>query len=121
MSQEIDIAALRKAAQTLSPGYMAVETSSMLALLDRLEQAEKERDELKAGLPTIRINIDASEALAGIEGAQEIVKDAARYRWLRSCGIVEYKKVTGSVGPGMLPSGYVLDALVDTAMQGEGA
>lgn len=44
----------------------------------------------------------------------EAVRDAARYRWLRDrCGIVEYKAIAGSVGPGMLPSGDKLDAAID--------
>lgn len=44
-------------------------------------------------------------------------KDAERYRWLRDgCGIVEYKAIAGSIGPGMLPSGQVLEDAIDAAM-----
>jgi hypothetical protein len=41
---------------------------------------------------------------------------AERYRWLRDeCGVVEYKAIAGSIGPGMLPSGQRLDAAIDKA------
>lgn len=44
-------------------------------------------------------------------------EDARRHRWLRdSCGLVEYKAIAGSIGPGMLPSGEALDAAIDAAM-----
>ena len=43
--------------------------------------------------------------------------DAERYRYLRNrCGLVEYKAITGSIGPGMLPSGAKLDVAIDAAM-----
>lgn len=47
-------------------------------------------------------------------------KDALRYRWLRDgCGVVEYKAIAGSIGPGMLPSGDKLQAAIDAAMAKE--
>lgn len=49
------------------------------------------------------------------EAAQE-AEDAARYRWLRDeCGFDEYRAITGSIGPGMLPYGPALDAAIDLA------
>ncbi|MGF0237583.1 hypothetical protein ACQR3P_01670 [Rhodococcus sp. IEGM1300] len=43
--------------------------------------------------------------------------DAERYRYLRDCcGLVEYKRIAGSIGPGMLPSGERLDITVDAVM-----
>lgn len=43
--------------------------------------------------------------------------DAERYRYLRDrCGVVEYKAIAGSIGPGMLPSGETLDLAVDAVM-----
>ena len=43
--------------------------------------------------------------------------DAERYRYLRDrCGVVEYKAIAGSIGPGMLPSGEKLDVAVDAVM-----
>lgn len=43
--------------------------------------------------------------------------DAERYRYLRDrCGVVEYKAISGSIGPGMLPSGAKLDVAVDAVM-----
>ncbi|WP_085599744.1 MULTISPECIES: hypothetical protein [unclassified Pseudomonas] len=44
-------------------------------------------------------------------------KDAERYRWLRDrCGIVEYKAIAGSIGPGMLPSGEKLEMAIDAVI-----
>lgn len=74
--------------------------------LDQVEQSlaasyKAERDQLKA----------ENEALR---------KDAERYRWLRDgCGVVEYKAIAGSIGPGMLPSGDKLQAAIDAAMAKE--
>lgn len=49
---------------------------------------------------------------------QQWKKDAARFTWLRdTCGIVEYKRWFGSIGPGMLPSGQRLEITIDTAME----
>lgn len=64
----------------------------------RANLLQAERDQLKA----------ENEALR---------EDARRHRWLRdSCGLVEYKAIAGSIGPGMLPSGEALDAAIDAAM-----
>lgn len=64
----------------------------------KLIDVAAERDQLKA----------ENEALR---------KDAERYRWLREgCGLVEYKAIAGSVGPGMLPSGERLESAIDAAM-----
>ncbi|QHF28557.1 hypothetical protein [Pseudomonas sp. R32] len=47
-------------------------------------------------------------------------KDAERYRWLRDeCGVVAYKEIAGSIGPGMLPSGEKLEAAIDAAKERE--
>lgn len=49
---------------------------------------------------------------------RNVVKDAARYLWLRNtCGLVEYKNAFGAVGSGMLPSGKTLDDAIDAEME----
>ena len=70
----------------------------------------------------------ASEAAKEMAGArmtlgnlkaenEALRKDAERYRWLRdACGVVAYKKIAGSIGPGMLPSGERLDCVIDAVM-----
>lgn len=130
MSKEIDIAALRKAAQEVIafadsrvPGWeqdagilgsprmtvtVPVPALVLTALLDRLEQAEKERNELR------HIAFDQREGrLAALERLAQAEKDAARYRWLRD-GHAYWPEEH------YIRGGDALDELVDGEMQGEG-
>ena len=73
-------------------------------------------------------NRDALRTMLGLvpgqnlhERVETLRKDAERYQWLRDgCGLVEYKAIAGSIGPGMLPSGEKLESAIDAAM-GKGA
>lgn len=114
--------------------------------LDQVEQSlsasfKAERDQLKAENSRLRTDIeswrltveaerninrvtgDELERLKGPGFDAELAalrKDALRYRWLRDgCGVVEYKAIAGSIGPGMLPSGDKLQAAIDAAMAKE--
>lgn len=114
--------------------------------LDQVEQSlaasyKAERDQLKAENSRLRTDIeswrltveaerninrvtgDELERLKGPGFDAELAalrKDALRYRWLRDgCGVVEYKAIAGSIGPGMLPSGDKMQAAIDAAMAKE--
>ena len=55
-----------------------------------------------------------------IDERVRMAANAKRYEWLRdSCGVVEYKAIAGSIGPGMLPSGEHLDSSVDEQMKAQ--
>lgn len=65
-----------------------------------------------------RLCRDIEQAILQSPQVQRWKKDAARFKWLRdTCGIVEYKRWFGSIGPGMLPSGQRLEITIDTAME----
>lgn len=110
-------------------------------LLDRLVVTNKaisdsfraERDQLKAELAGLRTGYEAYESVnKGLKAENETLvaaaqalrdewrkdqSDAERYRYLRDrCGLVEYKVIAGSIGPGMLPSGEKLDVAIDAAL-----
>lgn len=71
-----------------------------------------ERDRLMAEKDTL---VAAAQALR--DEWRNDQSDAERYRYLRDrCGVVEYKAIAGSIGPGMLPSGEKLDVAVDAVM-----
>lgn len=71
-----------------------------------------ERDRLMAENDTL---VAAAQALR--DEWRNDQSDAERYRCLRDrCGVVEYKAIAGSIGPGMLPSGETLDVAVDAVM-----
>lgn len=71
-----------------------------------------ERDRLMAENDTL---VAAAQALR--DEWRNDQADAERYRCLRDrCGVVEYKAIAGSIGPGMLPSGETLDVAVDAVM-----
>lgn len=71
-----------------------------------------ERDRLSAENETL---VAAAQALR--DEWRNDQSDAERYRYLRDrCGVVEYKAIAGSIGPGMLPSGEKLDVAVDAVM-----
>lgn len=101
-------------------------------VLDLLAEIEK----LEAAKNTVECRFEVSEdTLSTIRGClreaeididqlkaenEALRKDALRYRWLRDgCGVVEYKAIAGSIGPGMLPSGDKLQAAIDAAMAKE--
>lgn len=71
-----------------------------------------ERDRLMAENDTL---VAAAQALR--DEWRNDQSDAERYRCLRDrCGVVEYKAIAGSIGPGMLPSGEKLDVAVDAVL-----
>ncbi|MGL4754416.1 MAG: hypothetical protein ACRCXB_18740 [Aeromonadaceae bacterium] len=56
---------------------------------------------------------DAKEIIARLRQAE---KDAARYRWLRSCDTAESKRLVSKSGGWIVGLG-VLDGMIDEAMQ----
>lgn len=111
--------------------------SCAIRLKREIERLEGERDRLKAQVATLQSDANSwqsgysagRKSLAGhaeqwrkeahrfnLEN-EALRKDAERYRWLRDrCGIVEYKAIAGSIGPGMLPSGEKLEMAIDAVM-----
>lgn len=107
-------------------------------LLDQIEQLKTENRTLRTDNEAWRLTGEAERKIkdatvfglsgeidrmggAGFANEQAALrKDAERYRWLRDgCGVVEYKAIAGSIGPGMLPSGDKLQAAIDAAMARE--
>ena len=101
--------------------------------IDHVWALKTERDQLKAELAGLRTGYEAYESVnKGLKAENETLvaagqalrdewrkdqADAERYRYLRDrCGLVEYKVIAGSIGPGMLPSGEKLDVAIDAAM-----
>jgi hypothetical protein len=81
----------------------------------RLEVSQDTLSTIRGCLRAAESDIDQLKA----EG-KTLLKDAERYRWLRDqCGLVEYKAIAGSIGPGMLPCGEELQEAIDAAMAKE--
>jgi len=80
MTQEIDIAALRKAAQECTVCWLSDDT--LLALLDRLEQAEREVTEQRGRNHALQMAVVATQGDANRlrEKLEQAEKDAARWR-----------------------------------------
>lgn len=84
-----------------------------LALAQECDQPKTENEALRDGA-----NFRAIQSLRA--DCEALRRDAARYRWLRDqCGLVEYKAIAGSIGPGMLPCGEELQVAIDAAMAKE--
>lgn len=104
------------------------------AVLDERDQLKAENSRLRTDIESWRLTVEAERNINRVTGDElerlkgpgfdaelaALRKDALRYRWLRDgCGVVEYKAIAGSIGPGMLPSGDKLQAAIDAAMAKE--
>ena len=86
-----------------------------LQLLAELSLAGEARDAYAADKKSLAFALNDARA-----EAEALRKDAERYRWLRDeCGVVAYKEIVGSIGPGMLPSGEMLEEAIDAAKERE--
>ncbi|MNE89385.1 hypothetical protein D3C80_1867900 [compost metagenome] len=86
-----------------------------LQLLAELSLAREAHDAYAADKKRLAFALNDARAEAAA-----LRKDAERYRWLRDeCGVVAYKEIAGSIGPGMLPSGEKLEAAIDAAKERE--
>lgn len=95
-------------------------SASAVSLNSAATSAGDEISRLKAENEALRdgANFRAIQSLRA--DCEALLKDAERYRWLRDqCGLVEYKAIAGSIGPGMLPCGEELQEAIDAAMAKE--
>ncbi|WP_338794068.1 hypothetical protein [Pseudomonas sp. AE27] len=107
-------------------GVPAADVLALLAEIERLEVVAQH--EIEIATERAKEVCGARMTLHALTGERDqlkaeneaLRKDALRYRWLRDgCGVVEYKAIAGSIGPGMLPSGDKLQAAIDAAMAKE--
>ncbi len=128
----IDLKALRTVCdQLIAFGVTDIARSAVLEvteLVDRLEAAEKERDELRAGLAAekTRLAMLAPVARRSAKQLDALVTDAKRYRWLRgqkweraNLFVVAGSKSQVRLGTDC-PSDERLDVAIDAAMAQEG-
>lgn len=94
---------------------------ALLAEIERLEAQAKSRRSLHAAecVAMSEVQGELIDDRDQLKAENEALrKDAERYRWLRDeCGVVAYKEIAGSIGPGMLPSGEKLEAAIDAAKE----
>lgn len=105
------------------------DSGELRKLCSARDSARRQRDQLKAELGKVEKDRSACWAEFKVQGRrldelkaenEALRKDALRYRWLRDeCGVVAYKEIAGSIGPGMLPSGEKLEAAIDAAKERE--
>lgn len=128
---DIDLKALREAAVNCTEAGCSgvfIDPSDALQLLDRLEAAEKERDELRASLAAEKTRLAMLAQIARHSAKQHdaLVIDAQRYRWLRGqkWERADLFVIAGSKSHVRLgtdcPCDDRLDAAIDAAMAQEG-
>lgn len=135
--QEVGRAVIQQLSLAQERDQLKAENEALAHLLKRFVDGEHNQDEdqnerhdyhgeaesllMRIGGEFREYSLVSNEILfAQYEQLNALRKDAARYRWLRDqCGIVEYKAIAGSIGPGMLPSGEKLQEAIDAAMAKE--
>ncbi|WP_060274647.1 hypothetical protein [Burkholderia ubonensis] len=125
---EIDVKKLREFANRAveGRGSWSFGPKELLALCDRLEAAERERDELMHDNAQLQSAASAEATLADEwrSKAEAAEKDAARYRFLRNEADWQQGLYVGPEMIYQLAKGDALDAVCDSAFaqrQGEGS
>lgn len=104
-------------------GRLESDNSSMRGSTKRMgeDASRAQKQERKRQREIAQLKVESEALRYDCQVANSVVlaerMDAERYRWLRDrCGIVEYKAIAGSIGPGMLPSGEKLEMAIDAVM-----